>query len=97
MNAEIVFLKDLNECLPNNSNNTAKKAKLSFKALGGSSIEALRITMSLESKMNHSFPELLAILLDQNRSLEDALNYINGITSLNILQSSKLESTGNFW
>lgn len=95
INPEHIFLEELNY-LSNLSDNPAKKPKLdlSFKAIGGSSIEALRITMSLESKLNRPLPDLLTILLNQNRSLEDAHNYLKGFTIFQVLESSKPDSQG---
>lgn len=96
VDAELYFMIEVKKLLPMFSNNAAKKQKLnlSFKALGGTSIEAMRITMSLESKINQTFPELLVILLDQSRNLEDARKYIREISSLKFVNRSNSAVSG---
>jgi acyl-CoA synthetase len=71
------FGQEFNE--PQNLDNPKKlKSNLhnSFKSIGGTSMDALKIVMSLEEEQKRGFPDLIGILLDDSKTLYDAWKYL---------------------
>lgn len=83
------FLEELHakfgfDILGEDTESTTKRIKLdmqlSFTQLGGTSIKAMEILTSLETLMNTPLPNLIIILLDGTKSIQDAINYLENCT-----------------
>lgn len=72
------------DILGEDTESTTKRIKLdlqlSFTQLGGTSIKAMEILTSLETSMSTPLPNLIIILLDGTKTIQDAINYLENCT-----------------